>query len=153
MAEHLYIGRDNKCETVILPLPFTLELALHLEKLFECRRCGGCCQNITQIFITQQEIERIAEYDEDSVSNVINKLGWKDSHTTKLCPYYANHACQIHPARPMSCHLYPFSRAVMPFSKPRIRISFACKAVVPILNLLTFGVPKPEEIICLQSKE
>jgi len=110
-------GNDKCCNTGV---PATWEWAELLLAMFDCHRCGLCCEG--SIFkepmlpLTKVERRVIAHY-----------LGWRtkrlrhfcthrnDTLYLKLpCPFYdgRKHNCTIYEVRPLSCQFYPLQSAI-----------------------------------------
>jgi Fe-S-cluster containining protein len=89
---------------------------------FECCECGRCCSGPTEgyIWVSQPEIERIAEYLKISVGElrrrylrrVVLRTTIIEHRTTKDCIFLqeidGKKRCAIYPVRPSQCRSWPF---------------------------------------------
>jgi Fe-S-cluster containining protein len=87
-------------------------LNLHSPFDFICLKCCSCCYQ-RHIELNELEIARLSQFLEIPESELIKKFlipGQKPSLRTKedgSCIFLGQAGCQIHPARPLVCRLYP----------------------------------------------
>lgn len=132
---------DRKvAKTAVFGIPFSLELALKLSELINCRHCGRCCKEIERVFVAQEDVERIAEYINSTPEVVRDMMHIDDKeimHTP--CPFLVGKDCSIQPVKPVSCKIYPMFRFVddVSHTEPRIAMSLRCQASIELHNLLS----------------
>jgi Fe-S-cluster containining protein len=83
---------------------------------FKCIECGDCCRWEGQVFLTKEDIKRLAKHHEVEVSEyikeytesygdqVILKNKRKDS---KDCVYLKENKCSVYEVKPKQCSEYP----------------------------------------------
>lgn len=128
---------ETKNRVAIFKIPFSVELALELSELINCRQCGRCCKT-SKLFIAQEDIDRIAEYLNITSEVVRGMMYVEDEHMIMPCPFYKN-GCTIYEARPITCRIFPL------FQHPngRLAVSLDCPAGKEVHNLI-------QEKICQQ---
>lgn len=88
-------------------------------RFFNCRRCGKCCTEITNIDLVPQDIQKIASFLHENESKIIEQFTVPTTIPglrrirDQPCPFYDLEAfgCKIYPARPICCRMYPFLTA------------------------------------------
>jgi len=87
---------------------------------FECTGRGCCCVthgNNGFVYITPQDLERIAQKLELSVSaaarrychkDADGRLLLKDAPATQACIFLTSSGCEVYEARPTQCRTWPF---------------------------------------------
>jgi uncharacterized protein len=84
---------------------------------FACTRCGACCTGAPgYVWVSPEEIERLAEYRGETVeqfsSKYVRNVGGRLSLIEKLggdCIFWDKSAgCTVYPARPIQCQTWPF---------------------------------------------
>lgn len=85
---------------------------------FQCTQCGNCCTGAPgAVWITEDDIKRIAEYTNQSVGEVrlfhTRLIGGRLSLTEFAngdCTYFdpQSRGCRIYPVRPTQCRTWPF---------------------------------------------
>jgi uncharacterized protein len=83
--------------------------------LFECTQCGICCQGEGGIYLSQEEIERIALFINLSQQNFIEKFCLKKNGKVYIhiredgyCHFSQKGRCTIHEVKPAPCRQWPF---------------------------------------------
>jgi Fe-S-cluster containining protein len=106
--------------------PLALRLLALLEsaegELFECKRCGSCCQLVARITLWDRDIYYFAKYFNISIKLAKKRFTRVDQHTptglsikkTRPCMFYdfIDKSCKIYPVRPLVCRLYPFGTLI-----------------------------------------
>jgi hypothetical protein len=88
-------------------------------KAFECTMCGECCYGTGGIFLTQEEIERIARFLAMNHQSFLvdcceerNGRIYLKSGTDGYCIFFDREkGCSIHPVKPERCALWPYYAA------------------------------------------
>jgi Fe-S-cluster containining protein len=84
---------------------------------FSCTRCGACCTGAPgYVWVTPEEIERLADYRGLSVSEFAARFVRRVGHRHSLierpggdCIFWDKTAgCTVYPARPVQCQTWPF---------------------------------------------
>lgn len=115
----------------VFSIPFSLRDALKQSELINCRQCGRCEKKAKRVFITQEDIEKIAEY-LNTISEVVRSMMHiEGEHMIMPCPFYKNE-CTVYPARPITCRIFPL------FQHPdgRLGVSLDCPAGIDMHNLI-----------------
>ena len=83
--------------------------------LFECTQCGTCCQGEGGIYLSREEIERIALFLNLSQQKFLEKFCLKKNgkvyiHTRedRYCHFSQEGRCSIHEVKPAPCRQWPF---------------------------------------------
>lgn len=85
---------------------------------FTCTRCGACCTGVPgYVWVTEEELERIAEYIGLDVAETRRRFTRTIRRRRTLteqpngdCVFYdrETRACTIYPVRPVQCQTWPF---------------------------------------------
>lgn len=84
---------------------------------FECTRCGACCTGSPgYVWVTPEEIERLAEFRGESVRDFSLKFVRRVGNDYSLiekpggdCVFWDKRVgCTVYPARPVQCRTWPF---------------------------------------------
>jgi len=118
--------------TAIFGIPFSLELALKLSELINCRQCNRCEKEVEKVFVAQEGIERIAEYINSTQEVVRGMMHIESEHMIMPCPFYKD-GCSIQPVKPIACKLYPLFR----HPDGRLACNLECQAGIDMHNLLS----------------
>jgi len=124
---------DKKvAKTAIFGIPFSLELALKLSELINCRRCERCEREEKRVFIAQEDIDRIAEYI-NSTQEIVRKMMHIEGERMRMpCPFYKN-GCSIQSVKPITCRIFPMFQ----YPDGRLAVSLGCQAGIELHNLLS----------------
>lgn len=81
---------------------------------YACAACGRCCQGKV-IPINPYEVLRIARHLGLTTTRVLADHTANDGATLRQnergdCVYFGERGCEVHPARPLACRLYPLGR-------------------------------------------
>ncbi|AEH46047.1 protein of unknown function UPF0153 [Thermodesulfatator indicus DSM 15286] len=91
------------------------------KKLFECKRCGFCCQGESTVSLSSDEQKSIAAFLGLSISRFLEHYTVnKGSHIEMKivnghCIFYdeKNKLCQIHPVKPFRCRQWPLHPSIL----------------------------------------
>jgi uncharacterized protein len=83
---------------------------------FECQPgCIRCCDTHGYVYITERDLNRLAEYTGMTAPEFEAKYVFRTRHLLRLrkprkrqCHFLTNTGCSVHPAKPVQCRLYPF---------------------------------------------
>lgn len=117
--------------TAIFRIPFSLELALKLSELINCRQCGLCEKRADRVFIDQTDIDRIAEYINSTPEVVRGMMHIDGEHMIMPCPFYKN-GCSIQSVKPITCRIFPMFQ----YPDGRLACSLGCQAGIDMHNLI-----------------
>ena len=88
-------------------------------ELFECTKCGDCCRGYGGTYLTEQDIQRIAEYIDIDREIFIAKYCSLSGDTPLIaqkkdgyCIFW-DELCTIHPVKPRMCKQWPFIESVL----------------------------------------
>jgi Fe-S-cluster containining protein len=88
-------------------------------ELFECKKCGDCCRGYGGTYLTEQDIQRIAEYIHMDPETFISKYCSFSGETPVIaqknggyCVFW-DELCSIHPVKPRMCKQWPFIESVL----------------------------------------
>lgn len=86
--------------------------------VFECRKCGHCCEGRGGIVLGKQDLKRLSLFLGMSESDFIG--AWTETAGSKLrlgsgkdgyCVFFnQQNGCDVHPAKPDVCRAWPFFR-------------------------------------------
>jgi Fe-S-cluster containining protein len=84
-------------------------------KAFKCKKCGNCCKWAGVVYLSQEDIENLAEglkvTEEDFLSNYTDKYNvyriLKDKPGTTICCFLDNNRCSVWDFKPKQCADYP----------------------------------------------
>lgn len=82
---------------------------------FECERCGDCCRWSGYVYITEDDVKRIARYLSLSEFNFVNmyaEISQRPRLNLKMrdageCIFLRENSCSIHPVKPKHCVDFP----------------------------------------------
>jgi hypothetical protein len=84
---------------------------------FSCTRCGACCTGAPgYVWVTEEEIERLAEFRGETVNQFGSRFVRRVSQRFSLverpggdCVFWDREdGCTVYPARPVQCRTWPF---------------------------------------------
>jgi Fe-S-cluster containining protein len=83
---------------------------------FQCQPgCTNCCRTHGYVYITEQDLIRIAEYLGMTPAQFEAKHVYRTRHQLRLrkprhkqCQFLLDTGCSIHAVKPTQCRLYPF---------------------------------------------
>lgn len=84
---------------------------------YQCKACGRCCRG-KLIPVNPYEIASIAEHLSMTTTQVLARYTSNGGATLKCldetdaCAFFGERGCEVHPARPLACRLYPLGRQV-----------------------------------------
>lgn len=89
------------------------------EALFECHRCGQCCKGFGGTYVTDADIEAIAEFTGISPLTLLSKYCRRSGtryvlaqREDRYCIFW-NELCTIHPVKPAMCRKWPYIESVL----------------------------------------
>ncbi|BAU23238.1 Fe-S oxidoreductase [Caldimicrobium thiodismutans] len=109
-----------------------------MTRLFECQRCGACCQGESTVSLSPEKIEEIAEFLNLSKEELFHKYLIKKGKNriemkTKngACIFYdrKRKSCQIHPVKPEKCKEWPFPPSIFTDKKNFLIIQNSCQGL------------------------
>ncbi|WP_456433442.1 YkgJ family cysteine cluster protein [Thermosulfuriphilus sp.] len=110
-----------------------------MKKVFECQRCGFCCQGESTVSLSPTEQERIARFLELEKRAFLERycrlrgkrveMKTVDGH----CVFYDSRQslCQIHPVKPYHCRRWPFHPAILESFENYQTITSTCPGFDP----------------------
>ncbi|ETR72918.1 MAG: hypothetical protein OMM_07259 [Candidatus Magnetoglobus multicellularis str. Araruama] len=88
-------------------------------EIFQCQQCGDCCKGYGGTYVTQWDIQQIADYKHISPQSFIKKYcvvsGKKyvlSQASTGYCIFW-DKLCTIHPVKPKMCKAWPYIESVL----------------------------------------
>jgi Fe-S-cluster containining protein len=118
-------------------------MACHL--LFECQRCGTCCNTGDPIRLRPDDAALLAKHFKIPLSKAIKKYTIPDPDRPaalnfkhiRPCKFYDPEAkgCKIYAARPWSCRIFPFLGIYG--SEDRVKVNESCPGSVQTMKVLT----------------
>jgi Fe-S-cluster containining protein len=83
---------------------------------FECQQgCIQCCNMEGYVYITEDDLARIAEYLKMPAEDFEDKYVYRTAHLLRLrkprnsqCLFLKEYGCSIHPVNPVQCRTFPF---------------------------------------------
>jgi Fe-S-cluster containining protein len=93
--------------------------AFKKNSIFNCTRCGECCKGYGGTFVTNEEIEKIAQFLNISSTKVLSDYCQVSGGRPLLaigrngyCVFW-NKICTIHSIKPRMCRAWPFIESVL----------------------------------------
>jgi Fe-S-cluster containining protein len=89
------------------------------DDIFKCRQCGDCCKGYGGTFVSETEIEKIADHihtDRNTfVDNYCQISGGKTilAQAENMYCIFWDGLCTIHPVKPRMCKTWPFIESVL----------------------------------------
>ena len=87
--------------------------AIH-RPLFSCIQCGKCCQGYGGTYVSEKDIEKIAQFLRETPDDVKSQYCVASANQWLVaqkrdgyCVFYDNN-CTIHPVKPRMCRQWPF---------------------------------------------
>jgi len=92
-----------------------------MTKLFECKRCGFCCQGESTVSLSSQEQENIARYLGLSLQEFLTRYTIKKDKRVEMktinghCIFYDEEKslCKIHSVKPSACRQWPLHPSIL----------------------------------------
>jgi uncharacterized protein len=83
---------------------------------FECQSgCTNCCEQQGFVYLTEADLERIAEYVGMKAREFEQRYVYRTRHLLRLrvprqqqCPFLVGGGCSIHAVKPVQCRVFPF---------------------------------------------
>ncbi|QTA83182.1 Putative zinc- or iron-chelating domain-containing protein [Desulfonema limicola] len=89
-------------------------------EIFECRQCGECCKGYGGTYISQKDIQAIADYIKVSPQEFLSRYCRQSGSKTVIaqaengyCIFWKDKICTIHPVKPEMCRQWPFIQSVI----------------------------------------
>ncbi len=105
------------------------------EELFECRRCGDCCQGFGGTYLTAKDIEAISRYigsrPEKFLARYCSFSGTKPvlaQRSDGYCMFW-DKKCTIHPVKPRMCRKWPFIESILADAKNWLIMADSCPGI------------------------
>ncbi|OGP51150.1 MAG: hypothetical protein A2Y79_03415 [Deltaproteobacteria bacterium RBG_13_43_22] len=109
---------------------------------FECTQCGTCCQGEGGIYLTQEEIDRIAIFLNLSPREFLEKFCLEKNgriyiHTREdgYCYFSQEGRCSIHAVKPDPCRRWPFFPPMLVDQANWETVRNSCPALAPFKTL------------------
>ena len=87
--------------------------------IFKCKKCGDCCRGYGGTFVTEKEIEAIADYIHVDAERFVEEYCQTSGKMPVLaqgkddyCIFWDGQ-CSIHPVKPRMCKAWPFIESVL----------------------------------------
>ena len=92
-----------------------------MKKLFECKRCGFCCQGESTVSLSPEEQERIASYLGLELKEFLARYTVRKGKRVEMktvaghCIFYdeKESLCRIHPVKPFRCREWPLHPSII----------------------------------------
>jgi uncharacterized protein len=88
------------------------------KSLFECERCGYCCQGETTVSLDPDDVERLVAYLGLELDEVMERYLRRTGNVIQMkildshCIFY-NEGCSVHPGRPWRCAQWPLHPSIL----------------------------------------
>jgi uncharacterized protein len=104
---------------------------------FTCQRgCINCCDQQGFVYLTEDDVKRIAKFVGMSRRAFEAKYIYRTRHQRrfrkprdKQCPFLVDHGCSIHPAKPTQCRTFPFWPELIEHPKEWNRTARFCPGI------------------------
>ena len=120
------------------------------DDIFECQQCGECCKGYGGTYITEKDVQAIADYIKVSPEVFVRDYCQKSGNRLVLavgdddyCMFRKDKLCGIHPVKPRMCRAWPYIQNVvrapenwkaMANSCPGIRTGFTENEIVACVS-------------------
>ncbi len=91
-----------------------------MKNVFECRRCGFCCQGESTVSLSPAEIRRMAHYlgltEVDFLKRFTVERGGRIEMKTvngHCIFYHSEEGCRVHPVKPDRCREWPLHPSIL----------------------------------------
>ncbi len=89
--------------------------------IFDCKQCGQCCKGFGGTYVTQEDIQKIAQYinadPKTFVDLYCDMSGSKPTLTLAengYCTFFdPKKQCTIHPVKPYMCRAWPYIKTII----------------------------------------
>lgn len=110
-----------------------------MKKVFECIRCGKCCEGEGGIYLAEGEAGLIADYlglnrmrfVRESCMEKGGRLYIRTSESGACLFYDPQESCRIHSVKPARCRLWPFFEANLKDPQALEEAKDACPGIRP----------------------
>ena len=89
------------------------------DDIFECKMCGDCCKGYGGTYLTDKDIENIADFVQIDTASFTLKYCTRSGNRPILdqsddgyCIFW-DEKCTIHPVKPKMCKDWPFLKSVL----------------------------------------
>ena len=104
------------------------------EDIFECQQCGDCCTGFGGTYVTENDIEKIAEFINSDPTSFVEKYcdfaGSRpvltQGHDGKCIFFDAKKQCTIHPVKPYMCKAWPYIATIIEHPENWDMMASAC---------------------------
>ncbi|RQW78657.1 MAG: YkgJ family cysteine cluster protein [Methanothrix sp.] len=117
--------------------------------LFECKNCGECCKGEGYALVTNEDLQRIADFSGKSASTIFSQFTdpdpekregcriLKNMGPERICCFYDARArrCKIHEGRPEICRTFPMLSIDVEQEEP-ISLYSDCRGTADLLKVL-----------------
>ncbi|HFB83395.1 YkgJ family cysteine cluster protein [Thermosulfuriphilus ammonigenes] len=110
-----------------------------VKKIFECRRCGFCCQGESTVSLSPEERRRIADFLGLGLQEFLTQYCRQQGNRVEMkvvnghCIFYdtKDSLCRIHPVKPFHCKRWPLHPAILESLENYQTISSTCPGFNP----------------------
>lgn len=88
--------------------------------VFECQQCGECCNGYGGTYVSNDNIEAIAEFVGLPVAQFKTRYCSRSGsryvlsqNSEGVCAFVKNRICSIHPVKPRMCRAWPYIPAIL----------------------------------------
>ncbi len=113
-----------------------LKMELEAGDIFECRQCGECCKGYGGTYITEADIDAIADFVKCGRKDFIEKFCVKSGEKYLIgqkedgfCHFFKEKLCSIHPVKPKMCREWPFIRSIVIDPSNWLIMAFMCEGM------------------------
>lgn len=100
--------------------------------IFDCQKCGDCCQGYGGTYLTPEDVDAIADYlgmnPEILLADYCSLSGGKPllaQGENGYCIFW-DRVCRIHPVKPRMCKAWPFIESVLVDTRNWAAMAGAC---------------------------
>jgi hypothetical protein len=105
--------------------------------IFECRQCGECCAGKGGIYVTPEEVARLADYLDMAPQELAGRyledspMGPRLGVSDGVCVFVENNRCGVHPVKPRICREWPFLAPLLKYADELEYAKGACPGIDP----------------------
>ena len=105
-----------------------------IEEIFQCSRCGYCCQGETTVSLDAEDQKRMVEWLQSSEEEVREKYWRVTGNVVQMkivdghCIFY-DEGCTVHQGRPWRCGQWPLHPSILSDENNFITIRESCPGI------------------------
>lgn len=105
------------------------------KSIFECKRCGYCCQGETTVSLDASDVENMQKCLDISSEELFKKYLRVTGNVTQMnivdghCIFFSDNGCSVHLGRPARCRVWPLHPSILVDEVNLKSISESCPGI------------------------